>query len=250
MLAPLDPHTEVKRNMPWPRFVSCAVPMENLPKHVRKYIFDYFLEKSTPPVLEQIMIKFGLNREDALDVLKQLETARHLILLRGTQRILMAWPFSAITTPFRVKVGNKSYFANCAWDSIAFHVMLRDDVNVESFCHHCGENIRIELTNQQVAFAEPSSPLVYLAIPAAKWWDDVIISCSNTMLFFSSKEHLVEWQQVMQDHSGEALTLEQTLRISVPLYKEKMSIDYARPVKADLSAYFESIGLHGDFWKL
>ncbi len=225
--------------------------MENQLKHVRKYIFNDFLEKSVPPVLEQIMTKFELSRADAFDAIKQLEAARHLALLKGTQRILMAWPFSSIVTPFHVKVDNKgSYFANCSWDSIAFHVMLGNDVVVESYCHHCGEDINVELRNQGVESAHPSSVLVYLAIPAARWWDDIITTCSNNMTFFSSIEHIQEWLQAGQDEGGEAITIEKTLKLSVPIYKEKMNIDYARPAKADLTEYFESIGLHGDFWKL
>lgn len=227
-----------------------VVRLETLPKLVRKFVFDHFLERSVPPVLEEIMNKFGVNRVEAFDILKQLEAARHLALLKGTQRILMAWPFSSITTPFRVKAGGKSYFANCSWDSIAFHVMLGDDVEVDSFCHHCGEAVKIELRNQGVASARPSSVLVYLAIPAVRWWDDIITTCSNNMTFFSSKDHLQEWLQAGQDEGGEAITLEKTMKLSVPIYKEKMGIDYARPAKADLMAYFESMGLHGDFWKL
>jgi len=225
--------------------------LEKLPNLVRKYVFDHFLEKSVPPVLEQIMNKFELSRADAFDVLKQLEAARHLALLKGTQRILMAWPFSSIATPFHVKVDNKgSYFANCAWDSIAFHVMLGNDVVVKSFCHHCGEDVKIELGNQKVASAHPSSVLVYFAIPAARWWDDMITTCSNNMTFFSSKGHLQEWLQAGHDEGGEAVTIEKMLKLSVSIYKAKMNIDYARPAKADLSAYFETIGLRGDFWKL
>lgn len=225
--------------------------MENKSKPVRKFVFDHFLEKSASPVIEQIMSKFELSRDNAFEVLRELEAARHLALLSGTQRILMAWPFSSIATPFRAKVDKKgSYFANCAWDSIALHVMLGSDVTVDSFCHHCGENIKIELRDQAIASALPPSVIVYFGIPAARWWDDVINTCSNNMTFFSSKEHLAEWEQAGHDRKGEAITLEKTLKLSVPIYKEKMNIDYARPAKEDLSAYFESMGLHGDFWKL
>jgi len=225
--------------------------LETKPKLVRKYIFDHFLEKSVPPLLEQIMNKFELSRAEAFDVLELLEAGRHLALLKGTQRILMAWPFSSIATPFQVKVDKKgSYFANCSWDSIGFHVMLSNDVVVESFCHHCGEEVKIELRNQKVESAHPSSVLVYFAMPATRWWDDMITTCSNNMTFFSSREHLQEWLKTGQDEGGEVITLEKTLKLSVPIYKEKMNIDYARPTKADLSAYFETIGLHGNFWKL
>src|SRR5216683_4776414 len=99
---------------------------ENLQKNVRKYIFDHFEEHAIAPVLEQIMRRFGLNRASAFKVLVDLQSARHIALLTGTQRILMAFPFSSVVTPFRVKVAGKDreYFANCAWDAVALHVTL------------------------------------------------------------------------------------------------------------------------------
>ena len=59
-----------------------------------------------------------------------------------------------------------------------------------------------------------------------------------------------DWLKENPAVRGEALSLEQTLKISVPIYKEKMKINYARPSKEQLTAYWDSIGLHGDFWKL
>ena len=89
---------------------------ENLQKNVRKYIFEHFEEHTTAPALEQIMRKFRLDRTSAFKVLVELQSARHIALLTDTQRILMAFPFSSIVTPFRVKVRGKDreYFANCA----------------------------------------------------------------------------------------------------------------------------------------
>jgi hypothetical protein len=87
--------------------MSQSSTSENLQKNVRKYIFDHLEEHSTAPVLEQIMRKFGLDRASAFKVLADLQSARHIALLTGTQRILMAFPFSSIATPFRVKVAGK-----------------------------------------------------------------------------------------------------------------------------------------------
>src|SRR2546425_375270 len=77
-------------------------PADPLARDVRKYVFDHFLEHAVPPVLEQIMERYHLDRVKAFAVLKALEDARHLKLVPGTQRILMAFPFSAVATPFRV----------------------------------------------------------------------------------------------------------------------------------------------------
>src|SRR5438105_14141110 len=90
-------------------------------KNVRKYIFEHFEEHATAPVLEQIMQKFGLDRTSAFNVLVELQSARHIALLPGTQRILMAFHFSSIVTPLRVRTVGKDrdVFEYCAWVAVA-----------------------------------------------------------------------------------------------------------------------------------
>jgi alkylmercury lyase-like protein len=226
---------------------------ENLQKNVRKYIFEHFEEHAIAPVLEQIMRKFGLDRPSAFKVLEDLQSARHIALLTGTQRILMAFPFSSIVTPFRVKVARKKkeYFANCAWDAVAIHVALGKEQWISSFCHHCSEDIKIHLKDQRVISQQSDNqPLVYLALPASKWWDNIVLTCSNNMVFFSSKDHLSEWTKLSSQVGGEALTIDQTLQLSVPTYKNKMSLNYARPSREQTIAHFQSLGLTSDFWKI
>jgi hypothetical protein len=204
-------------------------------------------------VLEQIMRKFGLDRASAFKVLVDLQSARHIALLTGTQRILMAFPFSSIVTPFRVKVAgkDKEYFANCAWDAVAIHVALGKEQWISSYCHHCSEDVNIHLKDQRrVSAQSDSQPMVYLALPASKWWENILLTCSNNMVFFSSKDHLDQWKRTGSVTGGEALTIEQTLRLSVPIYKNKMRIDYARPSREQTIAHFQSLGLTSDFWKI
>src|SRR5947199_2400925 len=139
-------------------------PGDSLARDVRKYVFDHFLEYAVPPVLEQIMERYHLERPDAFAGLKALEEARHLKLVPGTQRILMAFPFSAVATPFRTTrpVIGRRYYANCAWDAVAFHTMLHEIVRIESRCHHCAKPISIELAGGK-SRASPPRPVVYLA---------------------------------------------------------------------------------------
>jgi hypothetical protein len=225
---------------------------EKLQKNVRKYIFEHFEEHAVGPVLEQIMRKFGLDRSSAFKVLTDLQSARHIALLTGTQRILMAFPFSSIVTPFRVRVAgkDKEYFANCAWDAVAIHVALGNELWISSYCHHCSEDVKIHLKDQRVVSQSDNQPIVYLALPASRWWENILLTCSNNMVFFSSKNHLAEWMKSVNVTGGEALTIEQTLRLSLPIYKTKMSLDYARPSREQTIAHFQSLGLTSDFWKI
>lgn len=233
--------------------MSQSSTSENLQKNVRKYIFDHFEEHSTAPVLEQIMRRFELGRASAFKVLADLQSARHIVLLTGTQRILMAFPFSSIVTPFRVKVAgkDKEYFANCAWDAVAIHVALGKEQWISSYCHHCSEDVKIHLKDQRViSQLSENQPIVYLALPASKWWENILLTCSNNMVFFSSKNHLAEWVKSDAAGGGEALTISQTVQLSVPIYRTKMSLDYARPSREQTIAHFQSLGLTSDFWKI
>jgi hypothetical protein len=233
--------------------MSQSATSESLQKNVRKYIFEHFEERTIAPVLEQIMRRFGLNRASAFKVLEELQSARHIALLTGTQRILMAFPFSSMVTPFRVKVTGKEkqYFANCAWDAVAVHVALGKEQWIFSYCHHCSEDMKIHLKEQRVVSQQSiEPPIVYLALPASKWWENITLTCANNMVFFSSREHLAEWIKSGGVTGGEALSIDQTLRLSVPIYKTKMSLDYSRPSREETIAHFQSLGFTSDFWKI
>ena len=223
---------------------------EDVPARVRKFVFDHFREHATPPVVEQVMTAFSLSRDEASDVLRALEPARHVALVKGTARILMAFPFSAIATPFRVAVGERRYFANCAWDAVAFHAMLRERIWIESFCHHCAAPIHIEMDRGRAIAVDPPDALVYLALPAAQWWDHILTTCANTMVFFASPEHRDASALCAAPGSGASLTPDEAHLLSEPLYANRMALDYARPAKAELLAHFAAMGLTGDFWKL
>ncbi len=226
-------------------------PGDALARDVRKYVFDHFLDHAVPPVLEQIMERYHLERPDAFAVLKALEDARHLKLVPGTQRILMAFPFSAVATPFRTTrpVIGRRYYANCAWDAVAFHTMLHEIVRIESRCHHCAKPISIELAGGK-SRAAPPGPVVYLALPASQWWNDIVSTCSNHMVFFSSESHLDEWRKGTQAPEGASLTIEETHALSMPIYKDKLKVGYVRPGKDQLVTHFQSLGLTGEFWRI
>ena len=190
------------------------------------------------------------NQTAATDVLRDLDEARHIALLKGTARILMAFPFSAVATPFRVTTRGRSYYANCAWDAIAFHAMLGDDVRVDSYCHHCADPIHIELTNGRASVVDPPETLVYLALRPTEWWSDIITTCSNTMVFFASPEHRDASDLCAPADQAASLSPDQVHALSEPIYAAKFTLEYARPTKEELLRHFAAIGLTGQYWTL
>src|SRR3989442_2091028 len=110
-----------------------------------------------------------------------------------------------------------------------------------------------ELSNDIVGSKSRSTthePVVNLALPASQWWNDIVLTCSNHMVFFSGESHLDEWRRFTQAPGGAILTIEETHALSVPVYRDKLRVEYVRPGKDQLVAHFRSLGLTGDFWRL
>jgi len=222
-----------------------------LAQRVRLWIFEYFLEHSAPPVVEELMHEFALDRAATEAVLDDLVASRSLALVKGTHRILMAWPISAIATPFVVHTRGRDYFANCSWDAVAFHAMLgQEPVDIDSFCNHCAEPIRIELRDGRATRVEPAATLIYLALRPTEWWTDIILSCSNTMVFFGGPDHRDASALCAPSDLAASLTPDQTHALSVPLYRDRLKLDYTRPSRDELNAHFASLGLTGPYWQI
>ena len=217
---------------------------------VRLFIFERFLKDAQAPVVEELMIEFSLPRETVTAILDELVAVRHIALVPGSARILMAFPFSAVATPFRVMARGRTYFANCAWDAVAFHAMLGDEVRIESFCHHCATPIRIELKDGRATRVEPKETLVYLALRPTQWWENIVTTCSNTMVFFASTEHRDESDLCAPPDQAASLTPDEVHALSGPIYGRKFELDYARPTRDELLDHFAKLGLTGDYWRI
>ncbi len=217
---------------------------------VRLFIFEHFLTHTQAPVVEELMGEFSLPRETITAILDELVAARHIALVPGSARILMAFPFSAIATPFRVTTRGQQYHANCAWDAVAFHAMLGEEVQVESFCHHCATPIRIELRDGRATRVEPRETLVYLALRPTQWWENIVTTCSNTMVFFDSAEHRDASDLCAPPEQAASLTPDEVHALSGPIYRRKLELDYARPTRDELLHHFATLGLTGDYWRI
>lgn len=217
---------------------------------VRLFIFERFLSDARAPVVEELMTELSLPRDAVTAVLDELVAARHIALVPGSARILMAFPFSAIATPFRVTTRGKDYFANCAWDAVAFHAMLGDEVRVNSFCHHCATPIRIELNDGRATRVEPAETMIYLALRPTEWWENIVTTCSNTMVFFASAEHRDASDLCAPAEQAASLTPDEVHALSGPIYSRKLELDYARPSRDELLDHFARLGLTGEYWRI
>lgn len=90
----------------------------------------------------------------------------HRLVLGDDGQVLMAHPFSGVDTGHTATVGDRTWWANCAWDALAIVSVLGDGV---ARCPHGPE---WTVTNDVVS----PEGFVHLLVPAAKFWDDVVFT--------------------------------------------------------------------------
>lgn len=140
---------------------------------VRLHVYRYFVETGRPPTIAETAVALSAPSPDVEAAYRRLAEGRALVLTPGTLEIRMANPLSAVPTAFRVEVGGRSWWGNCVWDALGIPAMLGADGRIVTACGDCGEPMT--LTVERGAL-RPAAGLIHFAIPAARWWDDIIFT--------------------------------------------------------------------------
>jgi hypothetical protein len=101
---------------------------------VRRYVYDHVMKEGLPPTIAETASALSTTPDAVEASFRRLADGHILVLQRGTGEILMANPFSAVPTPFRVKAGDGSWYGNCIWDAMGIPAMLKQDAAIEASC--------------------------------------------------------------------------------------------------------------------
>ncbi len=142
-------------------------------KAIRCHVYDYVMCEGLPPTMAETSSALSRSPDDVSASFQRLADGHILVLQKGSGEILMANPFSAVPTPFLVKVGDRSYYGNCIWDAMGIPAMLKQDAFIEASCGCCSTAISLKLRNGSL---EEARGITHFAIPAAHWWDDIVFN--------------------------------------------------------------------------
>ncbi len=137
---------------------------------IRAFVYQHLAETTRPPRVEEAAQRFALTHEEAASAYEVLHQRHAFFLQPGTHNILIANPFSGVETSFRVHANGKTYFANCAWDSLGIPAALHVDAQIEAHCAHSGEAIHLTVSSRSVQY---DAGIVHFLVPFAKWYDDL-----------------------------------------------------------------------------
>ena len=144
-----------------------------LDKAVRYRVYDYVMREGLPPTIAETSSALARSPEDVKASFQRLADGHILVLQKESGEILMANPFSAVPTPFLVKVGDRSYYGNCIWDAMGIPAMLKQEAIIEASCGCCSTAMNLKVTNGSL---EEPRGLAHFALPATHWWDDIVFN--------------------------------------------------------------------------
>ncbi len=137
---------------------------------VRRAILDTFVRGGVPTRIS-VMQALGLENADVVASYRRLAEGHVIIPDASTGEVWMAMPFSAVPTEFRVVVGERSVWANCAWDAFGVAAALAADVTFVTRCPASNAPVRAGVRHG-VAFADAGA-VAHVPVPASHWWDDI-----------------------------------------------------------------------------
>lgn len=137
---------------------------------IRHRIYQITADRGRPPRSTELAEELGCTAAEVLQAFRQLNSRRLLALAPESGEIVMAPPFSAAPTPFLVTAGERSYFANCVWDSYGIAAALHRDARIEASCACCGEPMSLLVRDGRPV---PVAGVAHFAVPAAQWWDNI-----------------------------------------------------------------------------
>jgi hypothetical protein len=139
---------------------------------VKLAIYRTIADTAKAPTSGEIAEELGASAREVEDAFRALHGKRLLVPEPGDpSRIRMAPPFSGVETAFRVRVGPRTYDANCVWDALGIPAALHEDGVVEASDGETGEPMRLEVRGGEPV---PRDCVIHFAVPAALWWEDII----------------------------------------------------------------------------
>ena len=145
-------------------------PAEALAQEVRLHVFRQAAETGRVPQPPQIAAALGRSEAEIAQALKQLATAKVLILAPNDGNIWAANPFCAVPSPFRVDTRGKTYWGICIWDALGIVAALGTDAVIRVACGDCSEPMVLEIVGGKLTRSEG---IIHFAIPAHHWWDNI-----------------------------------------------------------------------------
>jgi hypothetical protein len=150
-----------------------AAAMDEQDLRLRNTTYGLFVGLGRAPRADEVAAELDLNRTDVLAAWRRLHEEHALVLHVRGEELLMANPFSAVPTAYRVRAGGRSWYANCAWDAFGICAALDSNGVIDTRCADCGESMSVAVKDRR---PDDEGLLFHCLVPAAAWWNDIVFT--------------------------------------------------------------------------
>jgi Alkylmercury lyase len=239
-------------------------------RELRQVVYREFVEEGRPPTAAEAARRLQLGIEEVLAGWGRLHDDHVLVLDADRVGVRMAHPFSSRPMGFVVASDEQKWWGGCAWDSFGIMAALGQRVLVATTCMGCGRPLAL-LADPQ---APPPEPYVaHFLVPAARWWDDVVRTCSTIRLACHAG-HVEDWAaatggrgaaawmvgetasvraastSAREASVGAVVDLKTMWRLGKVWYGDRLHDDHRRRTPDEATATFAELGLVGPFWEM
>ena len=155
-----------------PRAKQSSAKAADFDSRLRLLVYRQTIRTGRVPLVAEIARALSCPRQKVREGLLRLSEG-HAFMLQENGELWRVAPFSAIATAFPVRVGKRSWWANCIWDALGLPAMLNKDALINAGCSCC---------NFEMPFAIKSGKLlqdqgvIHIAVPARDWYRDVVFT--------------------------------------------------------------------------
>ena len=217
-----------------------------LPNQLHYLLTRHVIDHGHTPALDELARQAGLDEASTAQGLRDLEAMRGVILEPGSTRVWSLHPFAMVPTAHWVASGDRGWWANCAWCTLAIGAALGQPVTIKT--SDGAEGDRLQFTTQGRVSSRPDL-LMHFPYPPGRWWDNPYCPCGN-ILFFSTGARIDAWCKRHGRPKGAVLEMAESLELAELWFGDYASPDWRRKTPAQANAIFAEIGLDPQFWKL
>jgi hypothetical protein len=209
---------------------------------INRFIFD----KGFAPDVNQLSALSKTTIFEVENGLKALADNHALVLHPNSLEIWIAHPFALFPTLFWVRTEEKQWWGNCAWCSFGIASLTTENTRIYTKLEGEEHPLTIHIRTSRVV---ENDYVAHFPVPASKFWDNVIYTCANILIFKKEKD-IDEWCLRHNKPKGQVIPLDQLWELSKLWYGNYILPSFKRKSKETAEQMFETVGLKGDFWKL
>jgi hypothetical protein len=151
-----------------------SVPSKPQPadSRLRLFVYRQLIAQGRCPTVSEMARSLGLTTRSVRASLARLSES-HAFMTQDNGELWRIAPFSAIPTPFPVRIGKRSWYGNCIWDALGIPAMLGKDAEIDAACGCCNYPMPLIIRSGKLL---PADGIIHIAVPARDWYKDVVFT--------------------------------------------------------------------------